>query len=103
MGRLDGGGKTGEFAFDPRGGFFRRTFPAVNTALRRAARAERRDARLIRLDRFFTPGGRYRDTMRIGGRVRRVRQSDGVHLSAAGAAAAARLVARALREERIAG
>ena len=87
----------------PRGGFFRRTFPAVNAALRRAARAERRHARLIRLDRFFTPGGRYRATMRIGGQVRQVRQADGVHLSAAGAAAAAGLVVRALREERIAG
>ena len=35
--------------------------------------------------------------------VRQVRQADGVHLSAAGAAAAAGLVVRALREERIVG
>jgi lysophospholipase L1-like esterase len=85
----------------PRGGFFRQTFPAVNAALRRATAADRADARLIRLDRFFTPGGRYRDTMRIGGRSVHVRQRDGVHLSAAGASAAAGLIIRALRRERI--
>jgi lysophospholipase L1-like esterase len=85
----------------PRGGFFRRSFPAVNAALRRAAAAARRNARLIRLDRYFTPGGRYRDTMRIGGRTVQVRQRDGVHLSAAGASEAARLVIRMLRRERI--
>jgi lysophospholipase L1-like esterase len=85
----------------PRGGFFRQTFPAVNAALRRATTAERADARLIRLDRFFTPGDRYRDTMRIGGRTVRVRQRDGVHLSAAGASAAAGVIIRTLRRERI--
>jgi lysophospholipase L1-like esterase len=86
----------------PRGGFFRQTFPAVNAALRRAAAAAGGDeVRLIRLDRYFTPGGRYRDSMRIGGRTARVRQDDGVHLSTAGASAAAQLVIRALRRERI--
>ena len=85
----------------PRGGAFRRTFPAVNAALRSAAAAAPAAARLVRLDRFFTPGGVYRDTMTIGGRSVRVRQRDGVHLSSAGAAAAARLVVRTLRRERI--
>jgi len=39
--------------------------------------------------------------MRIGGRSVHVRQRDGVHLSAAGASAAAGLIIRALRRERI--
>ena len=87
----------------PRGGFFRRTFPAVNAALRLAAAQAPAAARLIRLDRYFTPGGRFRQTMRIGGRTVQVRQRDGVHLSKAGAAAAASLVVRALRHEQIVG
>ena len=85
----------------PRGSFFRQTFPAVNAALRRAAADEPAAARLVRLDRYFTPRGRYRDAMTIGGRSVRVRQRDGVHLSSAGAAAAARIVVRTLRRERI--
>ena len=84
-----------------RGGFFRETFPAVNAALRLAAGGARRYARLIDLERVFTPGGRYRDTMRIGRRHVRVRQRDGVHLSVAGAALAARIVIRTMRAERI--
>ena len=39
----------------PRGGFFRRSFPAVNAALRKAAAAAGRDARLIRIDRRSRP------------------------------------------------
>jgi lysophospholipase L1-like esterase len=85
----------------PRGGYFRTSFPAVNAALRRAAKLAGADVRLIRLDRYFTPGWRYRDTMRIGGRTVRVRQDDGVHLSVGGASAAANLIIRALRRERI--
>jgi lysophospholipase L1-like esterase len=85
----------------PRGNAFRRTFPAVNAALRSAAAAAPAAARLVRLDRFFTPGWVYRDAMTIGGRSVRVRQRDGVHLSLAGASAAARIVVRTLRRERI--
>ena len=40
--------------------------------------------RLIELDDVFTPGGRYRDSMRIDGKRVRVRQRDGVHLNATG-------------------
>ena len=87
----------------PRGGFFRRTFPAVNAALRQAAAGAPAAARLIRLDRYFTPGGRFRQAMRIGGRTVQVRQRDGVHLSKPGAAAAASRVVRALRREQIVG
>ena len=59
----------------PRGGAFRQVYFAVNAALRRAARGLEDDVRLIDLVEVFTPGWRYRDSMRIGGRTVRVRQS----------------------------
>ena len=85
----------------PRDGFFRETFPAVNAALRRAARGLGDDVELIDLNAVFTPGGRYRTSMRIGGRVVRVRQRDGVHLNTTGAALAAKLVVAAIRRDRM--
>jgi lysophospholipase L1-like esterase len=85
----------------PRGGLFRETFPAVNAALRRAARGRADDVRLIDLARVFTPGGRYRATMRIRGKLVRVRQGDGVHLNTTGASLAASIVIRALRRDRV--
>jgi len=85
----------------PRGGFFRQIFPAVNSALRRAARGLEDDVRLVDLAEVFTPGGRYRDSIEIGGKSVRVRQGDGVHLNTAGASIAASIVLRMLRAERI--
>jgi hypothetical protein len=85
----------------PRDGFFRETFPAVNAALRQAAAGLEDDVRLIELDEVFTPGGRYRKSMKVGGKRVTVRQSDGVHLNATGAALAARLVISALRHDRM--
>jgi hypothetical protein len=85
----------------PRGGNFRRVYFAVNAALRRAARGLEDDVRLIDLVEVFTPGWRYRDSMTIGGRTVRVRQSDGVHLNTTGASLAAALVIRAMRRDRI--
>ena len=85
----------------PRRGFFTETFPAVNAGIRRAAERARRDARVVDLVEVFTPGGRYRDSMRIGDRVVRVRQPDGVHLNGAGASHAANVIIGVLREERI--
>jgi hypothetical protein len=85
----------------PRDGFFRQVFPAVNSGLRQAAIGLEDDVRLIELDRFFTPGGRYRNSMRIDGKLVRVRQRDGVHLNTTGAALAARLVVAALRRDRM--
>jgi len=85
----------------PRGGFFREIFPAVNAALRRAARGLENDVRLIDLAEVFTPGGRYRDSIEVGGKTVRVRQGDGVHLNTTGASIAANIVLRALRTERI--
>jgi hypothetical protein len=81
-----------------REGFFRRVYPAVNAALRRAARDQPRGrVTLIRLNKVFTPGGRYRDTMLWRGKRVTVRQRDGIHLSPAGADIAASLVLARLR------
>ena len=85
----------------PRGGTFREVFPAVNAALRRAARGLDDDVRLVELDEFFTPGGRYRDSIQIDGNTVRVRQGDGVHLNTTGASIAANIVLRILQTERI--
>ena len=90
-----------------RGGFFRKVYPRVNVALRIAANSLRKSptlhdkVQLIHLDRVFTPHGRYRALMRWRGRLLRVRQADGIHLSSAGAAIAAWYVTRALRGDRI--
>ncbi|MEA2401087.1 MAG: uncharacterized protein QOK00_1490 [Thermoleophilaceae bacterium] len=85
----------------PREGFFREAFPAVNAALREAARRLGDDVRLIDLGQVFTPGGRYRSSMTIDGKRVRVRQDDGVHLNTAGAALAARLVIEAMERDRM--
>jgi hypothetical protein len=84
-----------------RSGIFRETFPAVNAGIRRAAEGLGDDVRLIELDQFFTPGGRFRSSMRVGGRLLRVRQDDGVHLNVTGAELAAGLIARAIRRDRL--
>jgi hypothetical protein len=85
----------------PRGGFFRETFPALNAGIRRSAARARRDGRVIDLVEVFTPGGRYRDSMPVGGREHRVRQGHGVHLNTPGASVAANVIIRTMRRERI--
>jgi len=87
----------------PRPSSFQTSFRAVNAALVRAAREAGPEVRLLRLDRYFTPGGTFREFMRVRGATRRVRQADGVHLTAAGASLAADLVVRTLRGERVLG
>jgi hypothetical protein len=82
-----------------REGFFREVYPAVNAALRRASREHPDDVRLIRLNDVFTPGGRFRETMRWKGRTVVVRQRDGIHLTPTGADIAASLVQDALRAD----
>jgi hypothetical protein len=84
-----------------RGGFFRRIFPAVNAALRRAARPLGRRVRLIRLNRVFTPGGRFRASIDWHGHRVNVRQQDGVHLSVQGASIAASYVIRRMRGDHV--
>lgn len=85
----------------PREGFFRRSFPAVNAGLRRAAKGLESDVRLIHLEKVFSPGGQYRDTITWHGRRVDARQGDGIHLSTSGASIAAQIVVRALRQDRI--
>lgn len=82
-----------------REGEFRKIYPAVNKGVRLAAKRRRKRVRIVALNEFFTPRGRYRDLMRYRGRIVRVRQRDGVHLSAAGASIAAGLVARRIRRD----
>ena len=85
----------------PRSGFFRKVFPAVNAALRKAARGLEDDVRLVDLPEVFTPGGQYRDAIQIDGRSVRVRQSDGVHLNTTGASLTAGLIIAGLRADRM--
>jgi hypothetical protein len=66
----------------------------VNRAILRAAEGLA-GARIVRLDSIFTPNG-YREYMPYRGRWVRVRQSDGGHLTATGAAIAAEAVAKAM-------
>ena len=47
----------------------------------------------------FTPGGRFRQTIRRDGRTVSVRQADGVHLSPAGDEIAVSLILAALRRD----
>lgn len=76
-------------------------YRAVNRAVTRAAARREGLVRVIDTARVFTPGGRYRSSMRWNGRTRTVRQSDGVHLNQHGAAIAAQLVIRAMRRDRV--
>jgi hypothetical protein len=72
----------------------------VNAAIRRAADGLP-GVRVLRLDRIFTPGDRYRDFMTYRGRRTRVRAGDGIHLTLAGARIAADQVYAALRSARV--
>lgn len=84
----------------PREGFFRQVFPAVNTALRRAARGLEQGVRIIDLGPALTPGGRFQEKIKYRGKLIKVRNGDGVHLAPAGASIAASMLIRALRGER---
>ncbi len=84
----------------PRGGSFRTVFGPVNAAIRRASR-EVRGAQVVPIDRIFTPGFVYRDTLMWGGRSVSVRQADGVHLNNAGASIAAQKTIARMRANRI--
>jgi hypothetical protein len=68
---------------------------AANQGARRAAELVA-NVRIVALDRIFTPGFRYREFMRRGGRRVRVRGGDGVHLTLPGARIAASVVFRRL-------
>jgi lysophospholipase L1-like esterase len=72
---------------------------AVNAALGVAAEPYRAQVRILDLGRIFTPGGRYRDAMPVGGRDQIVRESDGIHLNRTGAQVAADHVLGAVRRD----
>jgi hypothetical protein len=77
-----------------------RIYRRVNAGLEIAAAAEReRGVRLLDMGRIFTPKGRFQSSIRRGGRRVTVRQSDGIHLNARGAAIAARVTVRAMRRD----
>jgi hypothetical protein len=78
---------------------FQPVFRAVNAALRIAARSRPGVVRLVDLAKVFTPGGRFRASMRWQGRTQVVRQDDRVHLSVAGASIAATVILRAMRRD----
>jgi hypothetical protein len=72
---------------------------AVNAAIAVAAEPYRAQVRVLDLAALFTPGGRYRDAMAVGGRRRIVREPDGIHLNDEGAAVALGPVLAALRAD----
>lgn len=65
---------------------------AVNAAVADAATQAGDRVRVIDLDERFAPDGDYADAIDVDGRERIVREQDGIHLNAAGAAVAADLV-----------
>lgn len=70
---------------------------AVNAAIGVAAEPYRAQVRVIDLSSVFTPGGRYRASMQVGGQPTIVRQADGVHLNDAGAGVALPVLLNAMR------
>jgi uncharacterized protein len=72
---------------------------AVNAAIAVAAEPYRAQVRVVDLASVFTPGGRYRDAMAVGGRRTIVREPDGVHLNDDGADVALGPVLAALRAD----
>ena len=68
----------------------------MNAAITVAAEPYRAQVRVLDMGAIFTPGGRYRDAMGVGGRETIVREPDGIHLNDAGARIAADAVLRAV-------
>lgn len=56
----------------------------VNASIAVAAQPWRSQVRVFDTVPIFTPGGHYRDAMSVGGQQKIVRESDGIHLNAAG-------------------
>jgi lysophospholipase L1-like esterase len=83
----------------PRDGDQARVARTVNAAIAVAAGAARAHVRVLDMARLFTPQGRYRDAMPVGGRDRIVREADGIHVNPLGARLAADAVERALRRD----
>jgi hypothetical protein len=73
---------------------------AVNAAVRAAAEQAGDNVTVIDLDEQFAPDGDYTDAIDVDGRERIVREQDGIHLNAAGAAVAADVVQDAVDNDR---
>jgi hypothetical protein len=72
---------------------------AVNAAVRVAATPYAAQVRVLDMSALFTPGGRYRASMPVGGEQKLVRQSDGIHLNETGSELAADAVLRAMAQD----
>jgi lysophospholipase L1-like esterase len=83
----------------PRPAQWRRIYPAVNRAIKRAAANLAGSVRVVDIAKTFTPGNRFRQSMTWHGHRESVRGPDGVHLSPAGASIAETLIERALRKD----
>ena len=83
----------------PRKASFRAIYRKINAALREAARRHPGEVHIVPLARRFTPGYRFRQAIRWGGRVVSVRQADGIHLNVTGASIAATMIVRAMRRD----
>ncbi|MEA2331359.1 MAG: uncharacterized protein QOH58_1497 [Thermoleophilaceae bacterium] len=83
----------------PRDGDMAEVARTVNAAIEVAAQPFRAHVRVLDMAELFTPGGRYRDAMTVDGRRRIVRDADGIHLNAAGAAIAAEELLTAVRRD----
>ena len=72
---------------------------AVNAAIEVAAQPYRAHVRVLDMEALFTPGGRYRAAMTVGGRPQIVREPDGIHLNARGAELTADAVLEAVEQD----
>jgi hypothetical protein len=72
---------------------------AVNAAIAVAAQPFRSQVRVLDMTGVFTPGGRYRAAMSVGGSEKIVRRPDGIHLNDAGASIATGIVLGRLRAD----
>ncbi len=83
----------------PRSASFRRVYRAVNAAIRDAAHRHPGEVHLVGLAGRFTPGFRFRQSIRWHGRYVSVRQADGVHLNVTGASIASAVIVQAMRRD----
>jgi lysophospholipase L1-like esterase len=83
----------------PRGSARQAIARVVNAAIAVAAQPWADQVRVIDTVPIFTPGGVYRDAMKIGGAQTLVRQSDGIHLNDAGSKLLASTVLAELARE----
>jgi hypothetical protein len=72
---------------------------SVNAAIVAAAQPYRAQVRVLDMAAVFTPGGKYRAAMPVGGRSTIVREPDGIHLNEAGAGVAAGIVIARLKAD----